>query len=89
MKTWNATEAKRSFSQLLRSAEVHPQLVVRRGKPLGVMMGYQQYSRMEARQSADTVAGWLDQLKVISDQEADPDTTDRNDRPDQLGEDWE
>jgi prevent-host-death family protein len=89
MNTWNATDAKRNFSQLLRTAEVHPQLVVRRGKPLGVIIGYQQYVRMEARQSSDSVAGWLDQLKEIRDQEADPRTPDRSDRSDQFGEDWE
>ena len=72
MNTWNATDAKRNFSQLLRAAEAQPQLVVRRGKPLGVVIGYQQFVRMEARQSTDTVAGWLDQLEKIRDQEADP-----------------
>jgi prevent-host-death family protein len=89
MDTWNATDAKRNFSQLLRSAEEHPQVVVRRGKPLGVIMGYEQFVRMEARQSTDTVAGWLDQLEQIRDREADPVTPDRRDRPDQFGEDWQ
>lgn len=89
MNTWNATDAKRNFSQLLRTAEAHPQLVVRRGKPLGVVIGYQQFVRMEAQQSTDTVAGWLDQLEEIRDQEADPVTPGRSDRRDQFGEDWE
>lgn len=89
MNTWNATDAKRNFSQLLRAAEVHPQLVVRRGKPLGVIIGYEQFIRMEARQSTNTVAGWLDQLEEIRDREADPVTPDRRDRSDQFGEDWE
>ena len=52
-------------------------------------MGYEQFVRMEARHSTDTVAGWLDQLKGIRDQEADPITPDRRDRPDQFSEDWE
>ena len=89
MNTWSATDAKRNFSQLLRAAEVQPQLVVRRGKPLGVVMGYQQFVRMEAQQSTNTVAGWLDQLEKIRDVEADLTTPERRDRPDQFGEDWE
>jgi len=89
MNAWNATDAKRNFSQLLRAAEVQPQLVVRRGKPLGVVMGYQQFVRMEAQQSTNTVAGWRDQLEKIRDVEADLTTPERRDRPDQFGEDWE
>ena len=52
-------------------------------------MGYEQFVRMEARQSTDTVAGWLDQLKDMQGTEADPVAPDRSDRSDQFGEDWE
>lgn len=89
MNTWNATEAKHKFPQLLREAGTEPQLVLLRGRPLGVVVGYEQFIRIEAQHSTRTVSEWLDELKTITETEDDPAPEYRRDRREQFGEDWE
>jgi prevent-host-death family protein len=43
MKTWNATDAKRHFSEVIAGAETAPQVVLLRGRPVGVVVSYERF----------------------------------------------
>ncbi|MDA3949395.1 MAG: type II toxin-antitoxin system Phd/YefM family antitoxin [Spirochaeta sp.] len=89
MNTWNATDAKHKFPQLLREAGTEPQLVLLRGRPLGVIIGYEQFIKIEEQHTTRTVSEWVDELAAIKETEDDPVLYGRKDRRDQFGEDWE
>jgi prevent-host-death family protein len=87
MTTWNATDAKHKFPRLLREAGTEPQVILVRGRPCGVVIGYEQFVRIEAQYAGRTVSEWLDDLASIEEDDSAPDS--RSDRRDQFGDDWE
>ncbi|MEX2442816.1 MAG: type II toxin-antitoxin system Phd/YefM family antitoxin [Alkalispirochaeta sp.] len=88
MKTWNATDAKRHFSQVLSGAETTPQVVLLRGKPVGVVVSYDRYVRSEEQTANRTVSDWLRDLDSLRQNEPGMAVAERTDRPDQFGDDW-
>jgi prevent-host-death family protein len=87
MKTWSAAEAKRRFSRLLKDAANGPQLVESRGKPVGVVVSYESYTRNQKAFSQNSLARWLEELLPLHDLEGDLELPPRRDRPDTVGDD--
>ena len=87
MKTWSAAEAKRRFSRLLKDAATGPQLVESRGKPVGVVVSYESYTRNQKAFSQKSLARWLEELLPLHDLEGDMELPPRRDRPDTVGDD--
>jgi prevent-host-death family protein len=80
MKTWNATEAKQYFSKVIDSVVDEPQIVLRRGKPVGVVISYSDFVQNRSLTEDQTVSHWLLELDKIRDSEADMDEIIRVDR---------
>ena len=89
MKTWNATDAKRHFSLVLSGAETTPQVVLLRGKPVGVVISYERYMRSEEQTPDRTVSDWVQELESLRQNDPEMAVAERMDRPDQFGDDWE
>jgi prevent-host-death family protein len=87
MKTWSAAEAKRMFSRLLKDAATGPQLVESRGKPVGVVVSYESYTRNQKAFSQKSLARWLEELLPLHDLEGDMELPLRRDRPDTVRDD--
>lgn len=85
MKTWSATDAKRYFSQVLSGAETTPQVVLLRGKPVGVVVSYDRYVRSEEQTANRTVSDWVRELDALRQNEPEMAVAERVDRPDRLG----
>jgi prevent-host-death family protein len=83
--SWTAAEAKLNFSEVLESAHQAPQLILRHGKPAGVVIDWGLY---QARQSvlSPGLGAWLDELAELHQREGDFDTLPRQDRS-EMG-DW-
>ena len=86
MKTWQATKAKQHFSQIIDAVKVAPQLVVRRGEPVGVIVSYQDYLNSKILQEKKSLANWLYELKSINEVEEEMSVVERVDREQP---DWE
>ena len=86
MKTWQATKAKQHFSQIIDAVKVAPQLVVRRGEPVGVIVSYQDYLNSKTLQEKKSLANWLYELKSINETEEEMLDIVRSDR---KQPDWE
>lgn len=87
MQDWTASTAKLHFSQVLDSAAAEPQVVYRRGKPVGVVLSYAEYTRNRHLLGQKSLAAWLADLRQIDDgDDAAPDfeAPQRRDRPDPL-----
>ena len=69
MKTWSAADAKRRFARLIKDAMTEPQLVESRGKPVGVVVSYETYTRNQKVFSQQSLARWLEELKPLHDLE--------------------
>ena len=69
MKTWQATKAKQHFSQIIDAVKIEPQLVVRRGEPVGVIISYQDYLKSKSLQEKKTLESWMSELKYINEKE--------------------
>jgi prevent-host-death family protein len=80
MKTWQATKAKQHFSQIIDAVKVAPQLVVRRGEPVGVIVSYQDYLNSKTLQEKKSLGKWLHDLKSINETEEDMPDLERVDR---------
>ncbi len=89
MKTWNATDAKRHFSEVISGAETTPQVVFLRGKPVSVVISYERFLRSEEQSSERTVSDWIRELDAIRRDEPDLMVAERPDSRDQFGNDWE
>jgi prevent-host-death family protein len=89
MKTWSAAEAKRRFSKVLKDAATGPQLVESRGKPVGVVVSYESYTRNQKAFSQKSLARWLEELSPLHELEGDMEPPPRQDRPDTVGDDGE
>ena len=87
MKNWNATDAKQRFAELLASAVNEPQALYRRGKPVGVMMSYEDFTRTRLLQQKKTTAAWLQELREICREEDDMDDVVRSDREQPVWDD--
>ena len=77
---WTAAEAKASFSALIDRAAQAPQIIERHGKPAGVVIGWETYSRRRGELEG-TVETMLDELAEINTREGEMDEIVRTDRP--------
>ena len=89
MKTWSSADAKRRFATILKDLATEPQVVELRGKPVGVFISYESYTKNQKAFSQKNLAGWLEELGPLHDQEGDPELPPRRDRPDTVGDDGE
>ena len=89
MKTWSAADAKRRFSRILKDATTEPQVVELRGKPVGVVVSYESYTRNQKAFSQKSLARWLEELKPLHDLEGDMELPLRRNRPDTVGDEGE
>jgi len=89
MKTWRAADAKRRFARILKDAMTEPQLVESRGKPVGVVISYESYTRNQKAFSQKSLARWLEELRPLHDLEGDVELPLRRDRPDTVGDEGE
>lgn len=83
-----AADAKRRFSQLIHSAAEEPQLVELRGKPVGVVVSYDRFTKDSHLSAEQTVEEWLEQLAALHEQEGDPEVVQRSGRREQFDGDW-
>lgn len=90
--TWQAAEAKRRFSALMGAAQAEPQVVEVRGKPVGVMVGYEAFCEAPELRGERSLAQWLEELGALPDDDTSDSWTgeigERADRRDQFGPDW-
>ena len=77
--SWTAAEAKLNFSEVLDSAHKEPQLILRHGKPAGVVIDYELY-RSRQTALAPGLSAWLDELTEIHQREGDFEPPARGDR---------
>ena len=80
MRTWQATKAKQHFSQIIDGAEEEPQLVVRRGKPVGVVISYREFLKSGSLSEKKSLTNWLSDLKTINETEDEMGGIRRSDR---------
>ena len=85
MKIWSAADAKRRFAEVIKGATNEPQVVELRGKPVGVVISYETYTKNQKAFSQQSLARWLEELKPLHDQEGDMELPPRRDRPDTVG----
>lgn len=76
---WTAAEAKASLSLVIDKAIDHPQVIDRHGKPAGVVIGWDLYSRYRDELEG-TMKPWIDELAGINTREGDMDPVIRTDR---------
>jgi prevent-host-death family protein len=89
MKIWSSADAKRRFARILKDSATEPQVVELRGKPVGVFVSYESYTRNQKAFSQKSLARWLEELGPLHEQEGDLELPPRRDRPDTLGDDAE
>ncbi|MFA6508445.1 MAG: type II toxin-antitoxin system Phd/YefM family antitoxin [Treponemataceae bacterium] len=77
---WTAAEAKASLSAVMDKAGESPQIIDRHGKPAGVVIGWDLYSR-HRDELEGTMKNWLKELAAINEREDDMDPIVRSDRP--------
>ena len=86
MKTWDSTNAKQHFSAVLNSSMVEPQIVERRGKPVSVIISYDNFLKSKIVNEKQSITGWLNELNNINGTEEDmPDVL----RADRSQPDWD
>ena len=79
---WTAVEAKLRFSDLLDSAVHEPQVILRHGKPAGVVIAWETYSKHQ-QALRPGIQFYLDELAEINTRLAeDMELTPRTDRLD-------
>jgi len=86
MKTWQATKAKQHFSQIIDAVKIEPQLVIRRGNPVGVVISYEDYLNSKSLHEKKSLENWLYELKSINEIEGEMTEIERVDREQP---DWE
>ena len=86
MERWDATQAKRHFSQLLSDSAEGPQIVEKHGRPVSVVVSFDDFQRFRELRERKSVSGWLSELSDIHSLEGDMDEVVRSDRPQP---DWE
>jgi prevent-host-death family protein len=89
VKTWSSADAKRRFARILKDSATEPQVVELRGKPVGVFVSYESYTRNQKAFSQKSLARWLEELAPLHEQEGDLELPPRRDRPDTLGDNGE
>jgi hypothetical protein len=60
-----------------------------RGRPVGVVVSYESYTRNQKAFSQKSLARWLEELKPLNELEGDLDVPPRRDRPDTVGDNGE
>ena len=88
MNTWKAADAKRHFSQVLEGLATAPQILLLRGKPVGVVVAYEDFLTSQRLVGEKGLSSWLDDLKALHEEEGDMELPPRVDRPDTSGEAW-
>ena len=66
MQTWPATKAKQHFSQIIDWVKEEPQLVIRRGQPVGVVISYEDYLKSASLVEKKSLTNWLQELGYIN-----------------------
>lgn len=89
MNSWNATDAKRHFAEVLSRAEEAPQVVTKHGKPVSIVLSYESFLASREHHRDRSVDRWLQDLRAWVDSEAEPDIPERTSRRDQFGDEWE
>ena len=89
MHTWNSADAKRRFSEVLHGTATEPQLLLLRGKPVGVVVSYESFTKNQEAAGEKSLSQWLADLSALHDVEGDMETPPRHDRVDPFGENWE
>ena len=89
MKTWSSADAKRRFATILKNSATEPQVVEVRGKPVGVVVSYDSYTRNQKAFSQKSLAWWLEELGPLHELEGDLELPPRRDRPGTVGDDGE
>jgi len=82
---WNAADARRRFAQLLHDASVGSQVVMLRGKAVGVMVSYDSCTSNRKAFAEKSLARWLEDLAPLHDLEGDVDLPTRRSRQYSLG----
>ncbi|HOX92564.1 MAG TPA: type II toxin-antitoxin system Phd/YefM family antitoxin [Spirochaetales bacterium] len=67
---WTAAEAKQRFSDLLDASGTEPQLILRHGKPAGVLVNWQLFEA-NSRAFKPGLVSYLDELADINLREGD------------------
>lgn len=80
MNTWQATKAKQHFSQIIDAVKEEPQLVIRRGKPVGVVVSYADYLNSKSLHGKKSLKSWLYELQNINKIEEEMSEIVRSDR---------
>lgn len=80
MKNWPASEAKLHFSQIIDDSVKEPQIVLRRGKPVSVVVGYSAFTDAGSRPGEKSTRKWLEELQEINRREEDFCAPERSDR---------
>jgi prevent-host-death family protein len=64
---WTATEAKARLAELLRQAQLEPQLIQSRDRPIGVVLSYETYQHLVSSTSSQptSVASFLDEVAQL------------------------
>lgn len=86
MKAWSSPEAKRCFAKALKDATTEPQVVELRGRPVGVLVSYESYTRNQKAFSQKSLARWLEELEPLHGLEGHQELPPRRDRPDAIGD---
>ncbi len=89
MKTWSAADAKRRFARILKDSATEPQVVELRGKPVGVFVSYDTFTKNQRAFSQKSLGRWLEELGPLHALEGDLELPPRRDRPDTLGDEGE
>jgi len=71
MKEWSAAKAKENLSEVIEGAETEPQVIMKHGKPAGVVIGYRSF--LENREGIEGgMSRWLSELADIDEGDIDP-----------------
>ena len=80
MDKWNAADAKAHFADIMEEATRQPQVILRHGKPAGVVINYKSFVQNRAAIESP-MSSWLKDLETINTREGDMDPVIRLDRP--------
>jgi hypothetical protein len=89
MDTWNAADAKRNFAKVLHGSINAPQVLLLRGKPVGVVVSYDSFLKNQQARGEKNLSQWLDELTAIHEVEGDMDIPPRQNRAEPFEENWE
>jgi prevent-host-death family protein len=69
LRPWSIAAAKSEFSNVVRRAARTPQVIENRGKPVAVVLGFDEFQRLRERD--DKVLRWREFLRLSAELRAD------------------